>query len=285
MTYVITLPKTIDRFSIYHFSFPSALFHVLLLMMRRICVTLLAHIFLTPTSCNTNLGLSSPLLLAKRARLDNPVFRVAGRASSLTMRISAVKSILFPHSLLIHPNSLILRMSWMVNLMYVYALFCLAKRFLKVFDQWNSGWPIEVTTSFAQQVLSHVTSSNTANSSQPPGLLNLVTHSSAVESVEANLEAEVNSTLNKLQLALSQFIGATQTDTQFLSSLAALPNNALQARDGAPSTPRTYMAAVSPWFFTHYGPNSFNKNVCFVLYCFKFLPDLLVCHVLVYLPV
>ncbi|KAI8970639.1 glycoside hydrolase family 71 protein [Trametes punicea] len=23
---------------------------------------------------------------------------------------------------------------------------------------------------------------------------------------------------------------------------------------------RTYMAAVSPWFFTHYGPNSFNKN-------------------------
>jgi glucan endo-1,3-alpha-glucosidase len=124
-----------------------------------------------------------------------------------------------------------------------------------------------VTTSFAQQVLSHVTSSNTTNTTQPPGLLNLLTHSAAVESVEASLEAEVNSTLNKLQLALSQFIGATQTDTQFLDSLAALPNNALQARDGEPSTPRTYMAAVSPWFFTHYGPNSFNKNVCFCFVC------------------
>ena len=125
-----------------------------------------------------------------------------------------------------------------------------------------------MTTSFAQQVLSHVTSSNTANATQPHGLLDVVTHSAVVESVEANLEAEVNSTLNKLQLALSQFIGATQTDTQFLDSLAALPNNDLQARDGGPSPPRAYMAAVSPWFFTHYGPNSFNKNVCFYFVLF-----------------
>jgi hypothetical protein len=129
MSYVITLPKPTDRPLIYRFSFPSVLFHVLLLTMRRICVTLLAHIFLTPTSCNMNLGLLSPLLLAKRARLDNPVFRVAGRASSQTIRISAGKFISFPHSLLIHPSSLILRMSWMVNSMYVYTLFCLAKPF------------------------------------------------------------------------------------------------------------------------------------------------------------
>lgn len=118
-----------------------------------------------------------------------------------------------------------------------------------------------MTTSFAQQVLSKATSTNPTNPTQPHTLLNLVTHSALVESVEANLAAEVNSTLNKLQLALSQFIGATQTDTQFLDSLAALPKNTLQARDGGPSTPRAYMAAVSPWFFTHYGPDSFNKNV------------------------
>ena len=122
-----------------------------------------------------------------------------------------------------------------------------------------------MTTSFAQQVLS-----NTTDIAQPHGLLNLVTHSSAVESVEDNLEAEVNSTLNKLQLALSQFIGATDTDTQFINSLAALPK-ALQARDGAPSTSPTYMAAVSPCFFTHYGPDSFNKNVCFVLFYIIYL--------------
>ena len=121
-----------------------------------------------------------------------------------------------------------------------------------------------MTTSFAQQVLSKSTS-GTANTTKPHTLLSLLTHANVVESVEANLNAEVNSTLSKLQLALSQFIGATQTDTQFLNSLAALPNNTLQARDGEPSTrtQRAYMAAVSPWFFTHYGVDSFNKNVCF----------------------
>lgn len=36
--------------------------------------------------------------------------------------------------------------------------------------------------------------------------------------------------------------------------------NGLQAvttDDGAP----TYMGAVSPWFFTHYSPQTYNKNV------------------------
>ena len=284
MSYVTSLPKPP---LIYHFSFPSALFHVLLLTMRRICVTLLAHIFLTPTSCNMNLGPLSPLLPAKRVRLDNPVFRMAGRASSQTIRTSIRKFISFPHSLLIHPPSLISRMSWMANSMYVYALFCFVKTLYwhRNFDQWNSGWPIEVTTSFAQKVLSQATSSgNTTNTTQPHSLLNLVTHSALVESVEETLSAEVNSTLNKLQLALSQFIGATQTDTQYLDSLAALPNNILQARDGEPSTPRVYMAAVSPCFFTHYGPNSFNKNVCFCLILF-ISSAWLACHVLVYLSV
>ena len=214
-----------------------------------------------------NLGLSFPLLPAKHALLDNPVFRTAGRASSQTIRTSAGKFISFPHSLLIQIASLISRMSWMVNSMYVYALFCRPNTFdICVFDQWNSGWPVEVTTSFAQQVLSKSTSSSgTVNKTQPHTLLSLLTHANVVESVEANLNAEVNSTLSKLQLALSQFIGATQTDKQFLDSLAALPNNTLQARDGAPSTQRAYMAAVSPWFFTHYGADSFNKNVCFFL--------------------
>lgn len=117
-----------------------------------------------------------------------------------------------------------------------------------------------MTTSFAQQFLSKATS---AGSTTNTTLLNLVTHSVLVQSVKANLNPEVNSTLNKFQLALSQFIGATQTDTQFLDSLAAFSNNTLQAHDGEPSTPRAYMAAVSFWFFTHYGPDSFNKNVCF----------------------
>lgn len=109
-----------------------------------------------------------------------------------------------------------------------------------------------MTTPLAQQLLSNSTSGNTT---QPNTLLSVVTHSAVVESVEANLNTEVNSTLTKLQHALAPFIGATLTDSQYLDGLAALPNNT--------GSTRAYMAAVSPWFFTHYGADSFNKNVCF----------------------
>ncbi|KAI0917175.1 hypothetical protein AcV5_007718 [Taiwanofungus camphoratus] len=54
---------------------------------------------------------------------------------------------------------------------------------------------------------------------------------------------------NQVIQALNATIGAFDTDQQWLSGL-----NALSA-----SQP-TYMAAVSPWFFTHYGPQSYNKN-------------------------
>ncbi|KAF8798939.1 glycoside hydrolase family 71 protein [Phlegmacium glaucopus] len=125
---------------------------------------------------------------------------------------------------------------------------------------WNSGWPVQVTTSFAQKVLSSI--SGTINESHK-SLLSLVTHATAAAgSVETKLGAEVNSTLTQMQLALSKFIGATETDKQHLDSLAALPGT-LQARDGELSK-RAYMGAVSPWFFTHYGADSFNKNFVFL---------------------
>lgn len=44
---------------------------------------------------------------------------------------------------------------------------------------------------------------------------------------------------------LAPYVGATTSDEEYI--------NALQGR--------SYMAAVSPWFFTHYGPQSYNKNV------------------------
>ena len=112
-----------------------------------------------------------------------------------------------------------------------------------------------MTTPLAQKIISN----SSANTAQPHTLLGLVTHTAA--SVETTPNAVVNSTLNALQHALLPFIGANQTDIQYLNSLAALPN--LQARDGESPAKRAYMAAVSPTFFTHYGPDSFNKNVFF----------------------
>ena len=68
----------------------------------------------------------------------------------------------------------------------------------------------------------------------------------------ANLASAVSSTVNQITQALSKFVGATDTDNQYTNGLKALTTD-----NGAP----TYMGAVSPWFFTHYGADTYNKNV------------------------
>ncbi|KAI0761962.1 glycoside hydrolase [Trametes elegans] len=59
--------------------------------------------------------------------------------------------------------------------------------------------------------------------------------------------------LNKIDAAganaLKKFIGAFDTDSQHITQLASVQDSA-----------KTYMAAVSPWFFTHFGEDTFNKN-------------------------
>ncbi|TFK45555.1 glycoside hydrolase family 71 protein [Heliocybe sulcata] len=84
---------------------------------------------------------------------------------------------------------------------------------------WNSGWPISLTTDVANQQLSAAGTS----------LDNL---NAAGEDI------------------LKSFIGSTDTDNTYLNGLSAMSQ----------STSRGYMAAVSPWFFTHYGPDTYNKN-------------------------
>ncbi|KAH7909032.1 glycoside hydrolase family 71 protein [Hygrophoropsis aurantiaca] len=81
----------------------------------------------------------------------------------------------------------------------------------------NSGWPIEVNTSFVNSVVSSL-------------------HQLAPDAAP--------STTN----ILSKFVGATATDAQYLSALSSMGGQ------------RTYMGAVSPWFFTHYSPQTYDKN-------------------------
>ncbi|TFK49592.1 glycoside hydrolase family 71 protein [Heliocybe sulcata] len=85
---------------------------------------------------------------------------------------------------------------------------------------WNSGWPIGLTTAVANQQLS----------AQGTSLNNLSTAG---------------------QNTLKSYVGATGTDTNYVNNLKAMPSN---------GKPRAYMAAVSPWFFTHYSPQTYNKN-------------------------
>ncbi|KAF9013289.1 glycosyl hydrolase family 71-domain-containing protein [Cyathus striatus] len=116
---------------------------------------------------------------------------------------------------------------------------------------WNSGWPIELTTSFAQTLLNN----NTNNNVDTSGL-----RVAAVDTVSSGLDA-LRTSLGQLQSAFSKLIGSTDSDEQHLNSLKSLPGG-LARRDG--SSQRVYMAAVSPWFFTHYGQDSFNKNFIYV---------------------
>lgn len=109
--------------------------------------------------------------------------------------------------------------------------------------QWNSAWPIQVTTSFAQN------------------LLNSAPFLPSPPSIIPNVASDVNRVLSGLasiQNALNGLIGSTDTDKTHLAGLSSLSSlsKGVTTRNQA-----VYMAAVSPWFFTHYGQDSFNKNV------------------------
>lgn len=70
-----------------------------------------------------------------------------------------------------------------------------------------------------------------------------------------SLGAVVKGVARPVEDTLTKFVGATDTDDQHLAALSQM---------GKPvdtSNTRAYMAAVAPWFFTHFGANSFNKNV------------------------
>lgn len=110
---------------------------------------------------------------------------------------------------------------------------------------WNSGWPVDLTTSVADAILANT--SSTASESTGNASLIVATVVSATSTIES---------------VFSQFIGSTETDQQHLEGLAAL-SEGLSSRDES-SSELAYIAAVSPWFFTHYGPDSYNKNFVYL---------------------
>ncbi|KAI0345808.1 glycoside hydrolase [Trametopsis cervina] len=93
---------------------------------------------------------------------------------------------------------------------------------------WNSAWNVALTAQNANSDLSSVG-------------LNLF-------SAAANA---IDSIVNKL----ASLVLPPDTDTQYVNGLKSLNTN-----DG----PATYMATVSPWFFTHYSPQTYNKNFIYL---------------------
>lgn len=113
------------------------------------------------------------------------------------------------------------------------------KEWSKVMDgtfHWNGAWPVELTTD-------KVKSEGGVLGGIGDGI-----GSHAKQSAEGALGL------------LGKFLGSTNSDRPYLNAIGR-NGNAVQARDGKR---KTYMASVSPWFFTHYGQDSFNKNFLYV---------------------
>ncbi|EMD39964.1 glycoside hydrolase family 71 protein [Gelatoporia subvermispora B] len=86
---------------------------------------------------------------------------------------------------------------------------------------WNSGWNVGLT----------------------PDQLN-----SALNSVGSGLGSLTGAITSSITQAVSGLVGTMDSDNQHLQALSSV------------SSSLSYMAAASPWFFTHYGANSYNKN-------------------------
>ncbi len=63
------------------------------------------------------------------------------------------------------------------------------------------------------------------------------------------------SSIQAASQALASFVTDMSSDDQYVNGLKSVVAQGKKA----------YMATVSPWFFTHYGPDSFNKNVSVLL--------------------
>lgn len=130
---------------------------------------------------------------------------------------------------------------------------------------WDSGWPQKVDNQFAQQQLGK----NLQNSPSISPALRVVNKVLAPadqklsSGVIKTLLEELEAVLSPVQKAVSSFIGDTDLDSQFLQGLNVL-HGQLQKRDGSGASKPTYMAAVAANFFTHYGPDTFDKNFAYL---------------------
>jgi len=126
---------------------------------------------------------------------------------------------------------------------------------------WDSGWPQKVDEGFAQQQLNNKEQNKLSIKPVVRVINKVLASSSQNSSIIRTLQDELAAVLSPVQRAVSRFIGDTDLDSQFLSGLDSL-HSKLQRRDDSSTTSKpTYMGAVAANFFTHYGKDTFNKNV------------------------
>lgn len=122
---------------------------------------------------------------------------------------------------------------------------------------WNGAWPTQLSASKLSETISFL-NSNPVDASKAPipvpaSLTPIAGVVSGLGSAFSRHKRVAATTESQLAAALA---GAINLDSD--SSIAA--NLGTSGNSGAGTV---YMASVSPWFFTHYGPDTFNKNWIF----------------------
>jgi len=115
---------------------------------------------------------------------------------------------------------------------------------------WNGGWPTKLTTSSVQSLTSAVSSGTFASTLHVIGLARRL------------FSRTLSTSSDPVQNAIAGYIGSMTDDQPYLNALSALSSGGTQQLQVA--NKRGYMASVSPWFFTHYGVNSYNKNFVYL---------------------
>ncbi|QRV98082.1 alpha-1,3-glucanase [Ceratobasidium sp. AG-Ba] len=127
---------------------------------------------------------------------------------------------------------------------------------------WNGGWPTQISASKLSETISFL-NSNPANPSAAPipvpasltPIANVVSPLAAPSLVSKRTHDKraASDVASKLAAALAGSINL-DSDRTIASNLGT---------SGASGAGNVYMSSVSPWFYTHYGPDSFNKNWIF----------------------
>ncbi|KAF8706619.1 Glycoside Hydrolase, partial [Rhizoctonia solani] len=121
---------------------------------------------------------------------------------------------------------------------------------------WNGGWPTQLSAAKLSQTISFL-NSNPVDASKapipvPPTLTPIAGVVSALSTLSLKQRDDSLAPVAESKLAAA-LAGAINLDSD--TSISA--NLGTSGDSGAGTV---YMACVSPWFYTHYGPDSFNKN-------------------------
>ncbi|KAL5523926.1 hypothetical protein ACEPAG_8099 [Sanghuangporus baumii] len=93
---------------------------------------------------------------------------------------------------------------------------------------WNAAWPISVTT----------------------GVFNRIVMQTGA-AVGKLLSSSSSPLMTQISEVVQNFTGSLDSDHQYIDALSKMGN-------------KLYMSSVSPWFFTHYSAQSFNKNFIYL---------------------